>query len=352
MARRHMIRLGLLGLGYWGPNYARVLGELPEADLVWACDLQPEKLDVIRQRDRTITLTTHIEDVLGDSSIDAVVVSTPSSTHAELARAALEAGKHVLCEKPLALTTKDCDELIAAAESAGRVLMVGHTFIFNPAVRRMRELVDDGSLGEILYLHAARTGLGPIRKDVNALWDLAPHDLSILLWLTGLEPAEVSATGASYLLEDTEDVAFMTVRLGEKILAAVHVSWLDPHKVRTMTVIGDRRMVFFDDVESNEKLRLYDKGASYEATAVEARGTDFGEYNARVRDGDIVIPKVPAAEPLKQQMLEFLRCCESGERPAETDGLAGRRVVAVLEAASASLRQGGAPVAVEGVTAP
>jgi predicted dehydrogenase len=345
-----MIRLGLLGLGYWGPNYARVLGELPDADLVWACDVLPEKLDVIRQRDRTITLTTHIDDVLGDPSVDAVIVSTPTSTHADLAQAALESGKHVLCEKPLALSTQQCDALIDAADAAERVLMVGHTFLFNPAVRRMRDMVAGGTVGEILYCHAARTGLGPVRQDVNALWDLAPHDLSILLWLTEKEPVEVSATGGSYLREGTEDVVFMTLRLEDRVLANVHVSWLDPHKVRTLTVIGDRRMVVFDDVEANEKLRVYDKGASYESTAVEARGTEYGEYRAIVREGDILIPKVSSAEPLKEQMIEFLRCCATGER-SQSDGHAGRRVVSVLEAAHASLREGGSPIVIEGVSA-
>jgi predicted dehydrogenase len=252
----------------------------------------------------------------------------------------------VLCEKPLATSSEQCDELIAAAKRSGCVLMVGNTFIFNPAVREMKRRVAAGEIGEVLYCHAARTGLGPIRQDVNALWDLAPHDLSILLWLTEKEPREVAATGGSYLREGTEDVVFMNICFEGSLIANVHVSWLDPHKVRTVTVIGDKRMIVFDDIASDEKLRLFDKGASYEAPAEEARGADYGDYRAIVREGDIVIPKIRAAEPLKEQMLHFLECCETGATP-QTDGVAGRRIVSVLEAATESLRSGGAPAAVE-----
>jgi predicted dehydrogenase len=296
-----------------------------------------------------VTLTTRVEDVLGDSSVDAVIVSTPTGTHAELSLAALQAGKHVLCEKPLATSTDECDRLIAVAAEADRVLMVGHTFIFNPAVRRMHDLIADGEIGELLYLHAARTGLGPVRQDVNALWDLAPHDVSMLLWLTGRTPLDVSATGEAFLRDGTEDVVLMTVRFEDRVMAAVHVSWLDPFKVRRVTAIGDRRMIVFDDVASDEKLRVLDKGASYDEPSKQARGTDYGEYRAIVREGDIVIPKVPAAEPLKEQVLHFLACCATGARP-QTDGAAGRDVVSVLEAASASLAQGGAPVPVSALT--
>jgi predicted dehydrogenase len=332
-----MLRVGLLGLGYWGPNYARVVRELPGAELTWACDVEPEKLELISRRDPGVRLTTRPEEVLGDPSVDALIVSTPTSTHTELSLTGLEAGKHVLCEKPLATSTADCDRLIAAAERSGRVLMVGHTFIFNPAVRRMRELVEAGEIGEILYCHASRTGLGPIREDTNALWDLAPHDISMILWITGKRPLEVSVTGESYLRPGYEDVAFMTIRLADRVLANVHVSWLDPYKIRNLTLIGDRRMVVFDDLSATEKLRLFDKGAGYEAAAREARGAEYGEYKAVVREGDITIPKLSAVEPLKEQLEHFLTCCLTGETP-ETDGQAGRDVVAVLEAASTSLR--------------
>lgn len=338
-----MVRIGVIGLGYWGPNYARVLRELSGANLVWACDARPQALHLMRARYPDVILTSSPEEVLADSTVDAVVIATPSSTHAELTLAALEAGKHVLCEKPLAFTTAECDRVIEAADEADRVLMVGHTFIFNPAVRRMRELIDAGAIGPIRYCHSARTGLGPIRQDVNALWDLAPHDISIILYLLDREPVEVAAFGESYLREETEDVVFVTLRLEGHVLANIHLSWIDPYKTRRLTVIGESKMLVFDDVVADEKLRLYDRGASYETSAIEARGAEYGEYKAIVRDGDILIPRIPATEPLKEQTQHFLACCESGAVP-ETDGLSGRRVVAVLEAASASLRDGGAVV--------
>jgi predicted dehydrogenase len=337
-------KVAVVGLGYWGPNYVRVLAELAEAEPAYACDLDEARFESVRVRHPGLGFTTSLDEVLADDSVEAVVVSTPTSTHTDVALAALEAGKHVLCEKPLAQTVAECDRLIEAAERTGRVLMVGHTFIFNPAVQRMRELVESGALGQVLYCHATRTGLGPIRQDVNALWDLAPHDISILLHLTGAEPAEVSAAGESFLQQGTEDVVFVNLRLEGPVFTNVHLSWLDPYKVRKVTVVGDERMAVFDDISADEKLRLFDKGASYEGPAEEARDTDYGEYRAVVRDGDIVIPKLAAAEPLKEQMRHFLECCREGATPV-TDGAAARRVVAVLEGATASLASGGAPVA-------
>ena len=336
-------RVGLIGLGYWGPNYARILNELSDATLAWACDIDPTALELVRGRFPTVRLTTQPAEVFEDPSVDAVVIATPTTLHAELTLAALSAGKHVLCEKPLAMSVSECDELIEASKAAGRVLMVGHTFIFNPAVRRMRELIAAGELGTVLYCHASRTGLGPIRADVNALWDLAPHDISIVLDLLETEPVQVAAHGEAYLRPETEDVVFVTLRFEGSALANLHVSWLDPYKIRKVTVIGDRRMVVFDDVATDEKLRLFDKGASYDSAAAEARGTEYGEYKAIVRDGDIVIPNLRSTEPLKEEVSHFLECCRSGSKP-ETDADSGKRVVAVLEAASESLRQGGAVI--------
>jgi predicted dehydrogenase len=336
-------RVGLIGLGYWGPNYARVLSELPDGELVSACDLDSGALELVRTRYPSVAVTTDHEEVLQDPTVDAVVIATPTATHAELALAGLSAEKHVLCEKPLAMSVEECTELIAAAGAADRVLMVGHTFIFNPAVRRMKDLIAAGELGEVLYAHASRTGLGPIRQDVNALWDLASHDISILVDLLAADPVQVAAHGGSYLRPGVEDVAFLSLRFDDSVMANLHVSWLDPYKVRKVTVIGDRRMIVFDDVAADEKLKLFDRGASYEAPASEARGSEYGEYTAIVRDGDILIPKLPAAEPLKEEVAHFLHCCRTGSQP-ETDGASGRRVVAVLEAASESLRQGGAVI--------
>jgi len=338
-----VLRVALIGLGYWGPNYARVLTELSETQLMLVCDTSLEALELMRERGGSERLTADPDEVFAADDVDAVVVATPTVTHHDLALRALRARKHVLCEKPLAATVAECDELIDAADEAGVVLFTGHTFLFNPAVRRMRELIDAGELGTLLYAHSARTGLGPIRQDVNALWDLAPHDLAILFHLFGRPPVLVSAVGQAFLRPPLHDVVFAQLTFDDGAVAGVHVSWLDPYKVRRVTAVGDRRMVVFDDVALDEKLKVFDKGASYDAASETARGTEFGEYRAVIRDGDIVIPKIAAREPLKEQVAAFVRSCVAGE-PVLTDGVQGRSVVAVLEAATESLNRSGAPV--------
>jgi predicted dehydrogenase len=316
---------------------------LPETELVAVADVSETAIRLVRGRYPAVRTTLDPNDLIEAPDIDALIVATPTSTHHSLTLAALEADKHVLCEKPLATSTAECDELIAAAERVGRVLFVGHTFIFNPAVRMMRDFIEAGDVGEVLYCHTARTGLGPIRSDVNALWDLAPHDLSILFYLIDDEPLSTLATGRAILREDTEDVVFVHLDFEAGTIGAAHLSWLDPYKVRRVTVVGDRRMIVFDDVASDEKLKVFDRGASYEAVSHAARGADFAEFRAQIRDGDIIVPKVPATEPLKEQMLRFAECCRSGAR-SEADGAAGRRVVATLEAATRSLRSEGTRV--------
>ncbi len=343
-----MLRVALIGLGYWGPHYARILTEMTDAELVAACDLSADAIALVKARYPSIRVGRDAADIFEADDVDAVVIATPTSTHYALSRATLEAGKHVLCEKPLARTTGECDELIAAARRAARVLFVGHTFIFNPAVREMRRRIEAGELGRVLYCHTARTALGPIRHDVNALWDLAPHDLSILFYLLDREPVSVAAMGQAFLRNGYEDVAFLQLGFTDDAIAAVHVSWLDPYKVRRVTVVGDQRMVVFDDVAVDEKLKIFDRGVSYESVSEAARGAEFGEFKALIRDGDIVAPKVAAAEPLKEQVAHFVDCCLSGAAP-ETDGVAGRRVVAVLEAATESLEADGTPVPVRAV---
>ena len=340
------MRIGLIGLGYWGPNYARVVTELPGVELAVVCDSSPDAVKFVQSRVPGVAATTDPGAVFAQADVDAVIIATPTWTHAELTLAALSAGKHVLCEKPLARSVEECDRVIAEADRVGKILFVGHTFLFNPAVRRLHELVQGGEIGRLLYAHTARTGLGPIRQDVNALWDLAPHDLAILFHLFAQEPVSVSARGQSFLQENVEDVVFAQLAFDGGAIAGIHVSWLDPYKVRRVTAVGDRKMVVFDDIAVDEKLRVFDKGASYEAVSESARGTEFGEYRALIRDGDITIPKLASQEPLKQQVAEFARCCETGDRPL-TDGVAGRRVVAVLEAATESLRRDGAPVEIE-----
>ncbi|MGB9184338.1 MAG: Gfo/Idh/MocA family oxidoreductase [Solirubrobacteraceae bacterium] len=337
------MRVALIGLGYWGPNYARVLSEVSDAELVAACDSSPQALEFISARYPGTHAARTPDEIFENDEIDAVIIATPTSTHHGLALAALEAGKHVLCEKPLATTVAECDELILASDRARRILAVGHTFIFNPAVRQLRDLIVNGEIGRVLYCHSARTGLGPIRQDVNVLWDLAPHDLSILFYLLDQELRSVTATGQAFLREGTEDVVFLTLRFANDVLANVHASWLDPYKVRRTTVVGDNRMVVFDDVAVDEKLRIYDRGASYESVSESARGTEYGEFKALIRDGGIQIPSVPSREPLKEQVMHFVDCCRTGQRP-ESGGREARLVVAALEAATASLQSGGVPV--------
>jgi predicted dehydrogenase len=340
------LRLGLLGLGYWGPHYARLASELAETQLVVACDISHNAIELVRTRYPGVRTTREPDDVIHADDVDAVIVSTPTSTHFPLALAALESGKHVLCEKPLAMSVRECDQLIAAAEKADRVLSVGHTFIFNPGIRMMRELIADGEVGRILYCDTVRTGLGPIRSDVNALWDLAPHDLSILLYLIEQDPVGALATGQAFLREGFEDVAYVHVDFDGGAMGTAHVSWLNPHKVRRVTVVGDRRMIVFDDLEPVEKVKVFDRGASYEAASDEGRGVDFGYFKALIRDGDIHAPKVPGTEPLRTQLEHFADCCLRGTLP-ETDGAAARRVVSLLETATTSLQAGGLPMRID-----
>jgi predicted dehydrogenase len=271
--------------------------------------------------------------MLRDGDVDAVIVATPTSTHRDVVEHCLTSGVHVLVEKPLAGTVADAEALAAIQKSTGRVLMVGHTFLFNPAVRAIKGYIEQGLLGDIRYLYFTRTGLGPIRQDVNALWDLAPHDFSMLRYWLGADPVDLVARGQAYLKPGTEDVVFVTLNYPDRVLASVHVSWLDPVKVRSVTVVGDRKMVVFDDTHATEKLRIYDRGADYQP-----REGGFAEFIAAVRDGDIVIPRLEQREPLREQLEHFVDCINTGKRPIASaeDGVA---IVKVLERAQHELRQ-------------
>jgi len=276
-------------------------------------------------------------ELLDGGSVDAVVIATPARTHAPLVRQALAAGRHVLVEKPLALSTADAVACAEQAAAAGLVLMVGHTFEYNPAVARMRALLREGDLGDLYYLHAQRVNLGRIQRDINALWSIAPHDVSIANFLVGSPPLWAAARGARYLHTDVEDVVFATFGYEGGVLAHVHASWLDPSKLRRTTVVGSRRMVVYDELDSEAKLRVYDKGAE----PVQQGG--FGEYQFRVRSGDLHVPRVDLTEPLAIELDHFLECVRAGARP-RTDAWNGVRVVAALEAAQQSLDKGGIPV--------
>ncbi len=332
------MKAALLGYGYWGPNLARNLHQRLGADWVACVDPDPARRAEVARRYPWVRPMADVDGVLADPGTDALVVATPARTHAGLAEAGLAAGKHVLVEKPLALSTAEAVALTRQADRAGQVLMVGHTFEYNPAVTKMRALLDSGELGDLWYLHAQRVNLGRIQSDINALWSIGPHDVSIANYLVGSTPRWVSARGARYLHTELEDVVFATLGYDGGVLAHLHVSWLDPSKVRRTTVVGSRRMVVFDDLDSEAKLRVYDKGAD------PVQG-GFGEYQFRLRAGDIHVPRTDLTEPLALELEHFLECCASGARP-RSDGWSGVRVVAALEAAQQSLDKGGQQVEV------
>jgi predicted dehydrogenase len=334
--------IGIVGMNYWGPNLARNFDRLDGCRVTWICDRDEAVLDRHRPSYRNSRFTARYEELLEDAELDAVVIATPVPTHAPLARQALEADKDAFVEKPLALTAHDANELASLADARGRVLMVDHLLVYHPAVRKLHELIRDGDLGQVFYLYGNRLNLGIVRQDENALWSLGPHDISVMLHLVGERPAEVSATGESYLQPGVEDVVFGRIRFPSGILGHLHLSWLDPHKMRRMTVIGSERMVVFDDMETERKVTVYDKGPI-------PRTETYGEY-IQVRSGDIHIPKVTGTEPLRVVCERFVQAV--GDRaPTPSDGWAGATVVEVLEAMSESLAEGGKPVALAGVVA-
>jgi predicted dehydrogenase len=323
------VRLGLAGLGYWGPNLARNFADLPGADLAWLCDNDPERLERYAARHSEARATARFDDLLADPDVDAVVIATPVITHAKLAREALQAGKHVFVEKPLAVSSDVADGLVALAEERGLVLFPGHLLLYHPGVTQLKALVESGQLGRILYVYGNRQNLGQIRKDENALWSLGAHDLSVILHLVEEEPVECWARGESFLREGVEDVVFCYLRFPSGVVAHMHLSWLDPHKMRKMTVVGDRKMAVFDDMELERKVTVYDKGTEQAADT-------YGEW--RTRTGDISIPKVPNDEPLRLECERFIALVRGeGEPLAAARG--GVAIVRTLEQLQASLQQ-------------
>jgi predicted dehydrogenase len=332
----NVIGVGVIGAGYWGPKHARNFAELRGSRLAMLTDLDERRLSVIRERHPGLHTSTNYGDMLASSEVDAVVVATPASTHVHLAREALLAGKHVLVEKPIAVSSRDAEELIEIAELSGRVLMVGHTFLYHPAVRALHDLVQGGELGEIYYAHAQRLNLGLFQRDINVLWDLAPHDLSILMYVLGSDPVAVAAHGSAYVQAHIEDVGYVDLIFPNRIRAQIHVSWLDPNKVRRLTIVGSHKMVVYDDVETLEKLRIYDRGVD-----APPHTDTFGEFQLSYRYGDITIPSLPSTEPLRLECEHFLECIETGRTPL-TNGRHGLHVVRVLELAQASLKDSSA----------
>ena len=330
------LRVGVMGCGTWGPQLIRNFSEMPEAVLVGVAEPRAGRLDYVRRQYPGVELFADHRSLI-EMDLDAVVIATPIETHFPLARDAILAGKHVLVEKPLTANVADAVDLINLAHAHQRVLMTGHTFLYNPAVGELRRVVQSGELGRIYYVDTARLSLGQFQRRVNVIWDLAPHDVSILFHVLERRPTVVSARGSSFVQHNIHDVAYIEIQFEDGVSAQIHVSWLDPAKVRRITVVGDRKMAVYNDVSLAEKIRIYDKG-------VESPVTDsFGEFQLAYRHGEITIPYIPWKEPLRLECEHFVDCVRTGAIP-RSDGFQGLAVVAVLEAANQSLAQEGVRV--------
>jgi predicted dehydrogenase len=325
--RGRPVRVGVVGLGYWGPNIARNLAAIDGCEVRWLCDGDPRALDRLASSFPGARTTTKLDELLADGDLDAIALATPVPTHAELAIAVARAGKHCFVEKPLATSAADAEAAVGAAGDARRVLMVGHLLEYHPAVVRLKQLVDGDELGPLYYVYGNRLNLGKLRADENALWSLGAHDVSVVLHLVGEEPDECLAHGASYVQPGIQDVVFCYLRFPSGIVAHLHLSWLDPHKERRLTVVGARRMATFDDMVVEGKLAVYDKGFDEDTRS-------WGEYITR--SGDIFSPQIANAEPLRLECEHFVHCIRDGATP-RSDGRSGLRVVSVLERLQRSL---------------
>ncbi len=335
------IGIGVAGCGEWGRNHVRALAALPGVRLLHVADPDAARRELARTLAPSAIVSESLDAALADPSVSVIAIASPSPTHVPLARRALDAGKHVLVEKPLAPTTAEATDLVARAKKAGRLLGVGHLLLHHPAVRHLKRLIERKALGTVHYLYAQRTNLGRIRSDENALWSLGPHDVSVMAYLLDAWPLSVSAQGAAYVQPARADVVFLTLRFPGDRLAHVHVSWLDPHKVRRLTIVGSSKMAVFDDMEPAEKIRIHDKGAQ-----VTEPGT-WGEALS-LRSGETRIPRLPVGEPLREEWRAFLKSVRTGA-PLLADGASGLEVVRVLDAAERSLRAGGREIAVGSV---
>ncbi len=333
-----MHQVGVIGAGYWGPNLIRNFIQLNRSTVKQVVDLDSSRLAHMRELYPGILTSTDYKDLLDDDSIEIIAVATPVHTHFRFASEALQAGKHVFVEKPLAASFEEAEQLVALAEKHDRKLMVGHTFIYTAAVRKMKEIIESGELGEIYYINSQRLNLGLFQPDINVIWDLAPHDISVILYLLGQVPQVVHATGKAHINPLIEDVAVLTMEFTENLIAFVQTSWLDPDKVRKMTVVGSKKMMVFDDVHPTEKIRIYDKGVEQPE-----HYDTFAEFHYSYKYGDILIPKIEGGEPLRTELAHFLDCIEADETPM-TDGRNGAQVVKILEASQQSLQQCSRPV--------
>lgn len=334
------IRIAQIGIGYWGPNLLRNLATCDDFEVVALCDLDMGCLEKFSAKHcPSAKLYTNFEKLLEEVELDAIAIATPIRSHFALAKAALEAGIHTFVEKPLAASVEECRILNEIADQKGVTLMVGHVFEYNSAVRRIKDIITSGELGDVFYLYSQRVNLGRIQNDINALWSFAPHDISIINFWTGLEPVAVTARGFSYLTQDVEDVVFLVVEYPGNINAHFHLGWLDPRKIRTMTVVGSRKMLVYDDVSMDAKIKIYDKGVKDLHEYVRAPET-FAEFQFQIKQGDLTIPALKFGEPLATECRHFAECIKNEIRPI-SDGYNGMRVVKVLEAANQSMAQNG-----------
>jgi len=333
-----VLSVAVVGAGSWGKNIVRNFATAKRCNLKYVCDLNEKLLAVQKRNFPFIETTTNIEQVLTDSEVDAVAIATDVPSHFRIAQKSLEAGKHAYVEKPLTLKAADSRVLVELARGKGLKLMVGHLLVYHPAVNYLKEMIDTGKVGQLYYMYTQRVNLGIVRRDENAWWSLAPHDISVICYLLGSNPVSVAAHGQCFLQKDIEDVVFATIKFADGKMANVHCSWLDPHKIRKMTVVSSEKMVTFDDMEATEKVRMYDKGAAIKHDIT----TSYVDIIS-LRFGDIVIPRVPGGEPLALECEHFIDCLLDG-KPIRSDGVDGLRVVRVLEAGQKSLKSNGEPI--------
>lgn len=336
--KKQAIKVGVVGCGYWGPNLVRNFRSLPDCQMNMMSDLSEQRLAHLKTLYPEVEGVTDFRHLLNGSGLDAIVVATAVKTHFPLAKASLLAGKHTFIEKPMAMSSAECEELIEIARRKGVVLMVGHTFLYSPAVRKIKEIVEFGDIGEIRYICARRLNLGLFQKDINVAWDLAPHDISIALYIMGEMPTMVNCRGSAHVTPGIEDVTSMCLTFPKQRTAIVHSSWLDPRKVREMTIVGSRRMIVYDDVTPLEKIRVFDarveRPPHYDT---------FAEFHYAYHYGDMYAPYIKQEEPLKAECQHFLDCIRDGAQPL-TDGQQGLDLVRILEASSDSLKRNGAPI--------
>jgi predicted dehydrogenase len=336
--------VGIIGCGYWGPNLVRNLNALGDCTVRWLCDLRPQRLQHLSSLYSSLQTTGDFRKLLADKEVQAIVVATPVSTHFKLAKAALMAGKHVFVEKPLARSTAESAELVDLARKKGLVLMVGHTFLYSAPVRKVKEIIDRGDIGQVRYISARRLNLGLFQKDINVAWDLAPHDISIVLYLLGQMPHSVNCRGHANVTPGVEDVTNMCLNFDGACFASIQSSWLDPLKVREMTIVGDRRMILYNDVAPLEKIKIFDARVE-----TPPHYDTFAEFHYAYHYGDMYVPYLKQEEPLKVECQHFMDCIRNGRQPLSS-GEDGHKMVQVLEAASLSLKQGGAEVSLGQLT--